>query len=143
MQIDWQHFTPWSALIGGAMIGLAAGAFALALSRIAGVSGILAGLIPPRHDDTDWRVAFLYGLFVASPVAEIFGLSSRPVYAEGDGLLALAGVLVGFGSRLGAGCTSGHGVCGLSRLSPRSLVATGVFMAAAFAVVFLRRHILA
>jgi len=141
MQIDWTHFTPWSGLAGGALIGLAASAFVLLLGKIAGVSGVLSGLLPPRRNDAGWRLAFLIGLFAALPIAGFLGASAAPQYLETDGLLALAGLLVGFGSRLGSGCTSGHGVCGLSRLSLRSLVATSLFMLTGFAVVFVRRHV--
>ncbi len=144
MQIDWVHFTPASALAGGVVIGLAAGLLILLLGRIAGVSGILAGLAPPRAGDLGWRVAFLLGLFVA-PVfgARLFGTQAPDFGAAGAPLLAVAGVLVGFGSRLAGGCTSGHGVCGLSRLSPRSLAATATFMAVAVVTVFIMRHVVA
>ena len=142
MQIDWNAFTPWSALAGGALIGLAASLFALMAGRIAGVSGIAGGLVRPARGDIAWRVAFvaglvlaplLYSALVATPVVRIE--ASVP-------LLVAGGLLVGWGSRYGSGCTSGHGVCGLSRLSPRSLVATLTFMGAGFATVFLLRHVL-
>jgi uncharacterized membrane protein YedE/YeeE len=143
MTIDWTHFTPWPALAGGLLIGLAAAAFVLVNGRIAGISGILGGLLRPVQGDVAWRVAFVAGL-VAAPLA--YGLFA-PLPAvridAGAGTLAAAGLLVGLGTRYGSGCTSGHGVCGLARLSPRSLVATVSFMAAGFATVFVFRHIVA
>jgi uncharacterized protein len=140
MLIDWTNFSPCSALAGGALIGLAAGAFVLLLGRIAGVSGLIAGLIPPRRRDASWRLAFLLGLFVAPAVAGSFGLWSPPRLDASYALLAFGGLLVGFGSRLGSGCTSGHGVCGLSRLLPRSFTATCVFLFSGVAAVFVLRH---
>lgn len=142
MTIDWQHFTPWASLGGGLLIGLASVMFILLVGRIAGISGILGGLLAPVKGDVGWRVAFLGGL-VVSPLAYIV---FRPLPAvtidAGYGLLALSGFLVGIGSRFGSGCTSGHGVCGMSRLSPRSLVATMSFMAAGFLTVYVMRHVL-
>jgi uncharacterized membrane protein YedE/YeeE len=144
MTIAWNHFTPWASLAGGALIGLAAAAFILLNGRILGVSGIVGGLFAPRPGDTAWRVAFLLGLF-AAPISFALlapaGFPPAPRIDAGLGTLVAAGLLVGFGTRMGAGCTSGHGVCGLSRLSPRSLVATLVFMAAGFLTVFLVRHL--
>ncbi|MES2756945.1 MAG: YeeE/YedE family protein [Pseudomonadota bacterium] len=142
MMIDWNHFTPWASLAGGALIGLAAALFLLFNGRIAGISGILGGLLRWPQGDTAWRVAFLLGL-VAAPLA--YGLYA-PLPAvqvdAGTATLVAAGLLVGVGTRYGAGCTSGHGVCGLSRLSPRSMVATAAFMAAGFATVFIVRHLI-
>ena len=140
MTIDWLHFTPVAALIGGALIGLAASLLVLARGRIAGISGILAGLlVRPQAGDVGWRAAFVVGLLVAPLLLEI----ANPLIIEaGPVRLIAAGLLVGLGTRYGSGCTSGHGVCGLSRRSPRSLVATLVFMAAGFAVVYLMRHVL-
>jgi hypothetical protein len=137
-----ENFTPLSALLGGALIGLSAALLWLLDGRIAGISGILGGLASMASGDAAWRLAFLVGLVgapwlyavAAGGVAPIGITSSVP-------LLIAAGLLVGFGTRLGSGCTSGHGVCGVARLSPRSLVATAVFMAAGFAVVFLVRHV--
>jgi len=140
MTIDWTHFTPWPALAGGLLIGLAAAAFVLVNGRIAGISGILAGLLRPVQGDVAWRVAFLAGL-VAAPLAyALFAPLPAIRIDAGAGTLAAAGLLVGLGTRYGSGCTSGHGVCGLARLSPRSLVATVSFMAAGFATVFVLRH---
>jgi len=133
-------FTPLSALAGGALIGLAAVVLMALNGRIAGISGILGGLVGP---DRAWRIAFLAGL-LGGPLAVQFlsGWSPDIEIAASLPEIILAGLLVGFGTRLGSGCTSGHGVCGLARLSPRSLVATGTFMAAGVAVVFLLRHVI-
>ena len=141
MTIDWTAFTPSSALAGGALIGLAASLFALMAGRIAGVSGIAGGLIRPARGDIAWRVAFVAGLVVA-PLLYASVVATPVVRIEASlPLLVAAGLLVGWGSRYGSGCTSGHGVCGLSRLSPRSLAATLTFMGAGFATVFLLRHV--
>lgn len=143
MNIDWQAFTPWAALGGGALIGLAAGLFVLLNGRIAGISGVLGGLLRPARGDIAWRAAFVLGL-VAAPLAYAwFAAVPVPRIDAGWGLLVAAGLAVGVGTRYGSGCTSGHGVCGLSRLSPRSLVATLSFMGAGFATVFVLRHLLA
>lgn len=143
MQIDWIAFTPWSALAGGALIGIAAVMFALLAGRIAGISGIVGGLLRPARGDVAWRVAFVGGVIVA-PLLYAMLLAMPPVRIEASTpLLVAGGLLVGWGSRYGSGCTSGHGVCGLSRLSPRSLAATLAFMGAGFATVFLMRHVLA
>lgn len=142
MMIDWNSFTPWTALAGGALIGLAAALLLLLNGRIAGISGILGGLLRPARRDVAWRVAFLLGLMGASLVYGLFAPLPVPRIEAGTGTLIAAGLLVGLGTRYGAGCTSGHGVCGLSRLSPRSLVATLAFMAAGFVTVFVLRHLL-
>jgi uncharacterized membrane protein YedE/YeeE len=145
MTIDWNNFTPWSSLFGGIVLGVAASLYILVNGRVLGISGILGGLLSAKRGDALWRVAFLLGMF-AAPWA--YGLISRPELlthaSVGTSLsvIVLAGLLVGLGTRYGSGCTSGHGVCGLSRLSPRSLVATVCFMGAGFATVFLVRHIL-
>jgi uncharacterized protein len=141
MNIDWSVFTPWTALAGGLLIGLASAMFALLNGRIAGISGVLGGLIRPLRKDIAWRVAFVAGL-VGAPL--VYGVFAPVPAIEVDatyGSLVLAGLLVGVGTRYGAGCTSGHGVCGLSRLSPRSLVATAAFMSAGFTTVFALRHL--
>ena len=143
MSIDWLHFTPWMSLAGGLLIGLAAAAFVLLNGRIAGISGILGGLLRPAQGDIAWRVAFVAGL-VGAPLAYGLFAALPEVHIEaGDATLVAAGLLVGLGTRYGSGCTSGHGVCGLSRLSPRSLVATLSFMAAGFVTVFVVRHLFA
>ncbi|QJW84450.1 YeeE/YedE family protein [Ramlibacter terrae] len=142
MDIDWRSFTPRSAAIGGVLIGLAAALLVLFNGRIAGVSGVLGGLLRPRDGDVGWRGAFVFGL-VAAPLAyALFARLPRPQIDASWGALVLAGLLVGIGTRYGAGCTSGHGVCGISRLSLRSVAATGLFMAAGFATVYVIRHLL-
>ncbi len=141
--IDWHNFTPWAATAGGAMIGLSAALFILFNGRIAGISGILGGLLQWPKGDLSWRLAFLLGL-VAAPLAFSLIAPLPSVRIDADtSTLILAGLLVGIGTRYGSGCTSGHGVCGLARLSPRSLVATAAFMFAGFVTVFVVRHILA
>ena len=140
--IDWSNFTPWSSLAGGLLIGLAAALFLLLNGRIAGISGILGGLLRPAAGDMAWRVAFILGLVGAPLLFQLFSpLPAVQVDADTATLVA-AGLLVGVGTRYGSGCTSGHGVCGLSRLSPRSLVATVAFMAAGFVTVFIVRHLI-
>jgi uncharacterized membrane protein YedE/YeeE len=144
MTIDWNHFTPWTALAGGLVLGLASALFILLNGRILGISGIVGGLLRPTRSDAGWRIAFVLGLLVAP--ALYWGLTGNGVPATIDagwGTVVLAGLLVGVGTRYGAGCTSGHGVCGLSRLSPRSLVATLAFMVAGFVTVYVLRHVLA
>jgi uncharacterized membrane protein YedE/YeeE len=141
MLIDWNHFTPWASLAGGVLIGVAAGMFVLLNGRIAGISGVLGGLLVPVRGDIAWRLAFLCGLVVAPLVYGLFAVLPHVQIDASYSVLVLAGLLVGVGTRYGAGCTSGHGVCGLSRLSPRSAVATLVFMAAGFASVWLLRHV--
>jgi uncharacterized membrane protein YedE/YeeE len=141
--IDWIHFTPWMSAAGGALIGLSAALFILFNGRIAGISGILGGLLAWPKGDRSWRLAFLAGL-IAAPLLFSLAAPLPAVHADaGTPALIVAGLLVGLGTRYGAGCTSGHGVCGVSRLSPRSLAATAVFMFAGFATVFAIRHILA
>ncbi|WP_339644975.1 YeeE/YedE family protein [uncultured Porticoccus sp.] len=142
MTIDWQAFTPWTSLLGGALIGLAAAAFVLLNGRIAGISGIVGGLLTPKKGDTGWRLAFVGGM-VAAPLLWLL-VSSLPVIQIDASfpMLVIAGLVVGVSTRFGAGCTSGHGVCGISRLSPRSLIATGAFMLSGFATVFIIRHLL-
>jgi uncharacterized membrane protein YedE/YeeE len=142
MTIDWQVFTPASALVGGALIGAAAVVFIHVNGRIAGISGIVGGMLRRQRGDKGWRVAFVAGL-VAAPLLLRLLSTLPPIRIEATyPLLALAGLLVGFGTRLGSGCTAGHGVCGLSRLSPRSLAATLTFMSAGFLTVFVVRHLI-
>lgn len=141
MNLDWQHFTPWTSLLGGVLIGLAAAAFLLLAGRVAGVSGILGGLLRPRRGDLAWRLAFLGGL-AAAPLMYALAAPLPPATVEaGPAILVAAGLLVGLGTRYGAGCTSGHGICGIARRSPRSYVATAVFVGAGFLTVFLLRHL--
>ena len=141
MTIDWNSFTPWPALAGGALIGLAAALLLLLNGRVAGISGVLGGLLKPAKGDIAWRAAFVLGL-VGAPLAYLLfaRLPVSRIDAEYAALIA-AGLLVGVGTRYGSGCTSGHGVCGLARLSPRSLAATACFMASGFATVFVIRHL--
>jgi uncharacterized membrane protein YedE/YeeE len=141
MTIDWTHFTPWASLAGGILIGIAAAMLVLLIGRIAGISGIVGGLLTPRRGEIAWRLAFVAGLFVAPLVMTILGKPAMPRIDAGFGMLVAAGLLVGIGTSYGSGCTSGHGVCGLSRLSPRSLVATAAFMLAGIATVFIVRHL--
>lgn len=142
MTIDWINFAPWPALAGGLLIGAACAALILLNGRIAGISGVLGGLLRPARGDVGWRLAFVGGLVIA-PVGYAL-VAPLPAFAlEADNaVLIAAGLLVGLGTRYGAGCTSGHGVCGLSRRSPRSLAATAVFMLAGFVTVYLVRHVL-
>jgi len=142
MSVDWNAFTPWSALVGGVLIGIAAAMFALLNGRIAGISGVIGGLLKPAPGDVAWRAAFVVGLLSAPLVYSLFAVLPELHIAAPSGTLVLAGLLVGLGTRYGSGCTSGHGVCGLSRLSPRSLVATGTFMGAGFVTVYVIRHLL-
>ena len=144
MTIDWMHFTPWASLTGGLMLGVASAMFILLNGRILGISGILGGLLPPKVGDIGWRVAFLLGMLAAPTVFMALapaGLASEPRIDAGFWTVIAAGLLVGIGTRYASGCTSGHGVCGLSRLSPRSLVATLSFMGAGFFIVYIVRHI--
>lgn len=143
MTIDWNHFTPLSSLFGGVLIGVAAALLALCNGRIAGISGIVGGLLRPQRGDLGWRAAFVIGLILAPLLYRVLAPLPEIRIEAGTGLIILAGLLVGVGTRYGAGCTSGHGICGLSRRSPRSIVATLSFMAAGFATVFVMRHLLA
>lgn len=145
MTIDWANFTPWASLAGGILLGVASALFILLNGRVLGISGILGGLLRPRTGDAGWRVAFLLGMLAAPLVFGLLapaGFMQAPRIDAGLGAIVVAGLLVGLGTRYGSGCTSGHGVCGLSRLSPRSMVATLAFMGAGFAMVFVIRHLL-
>ncbi|MAL01592.1 MAG: YeeE/YedE [Alcaligenaceae bacterium] len=143
MTIDWTHFTPWTSLAGGLLIGLSAAVFILFLGRILGISGIVGGLLKPKTGDWGWRLAFVLGLLAAPWIwSAVIGPVEATIEASTP-ILILAGLLVGLGTRYGSGCTSGHGVCGLSRLSPRSVVATLAFMATGFLTVYVVRHLLA
>ncbi|MFB9885884.1 YeeE/YedE family protein [Balneatrix alpica] len=142
MSIDWINFTPWSALLGGVLIGLASTLFILLNGRIAGISGLLGGLLEAKKGELDYRLLFIAGLLLAPSLYSLGATLPEVEMQVSWPWLILAGLLVGFGSRLGSGCTSGHGVCGLSRLSPRSLLATLSFMGAGFATVFILRHLL-
>ncbi|MGL4396762.1 MAG: YeeE/YedE family protein [Hyphomicrobium sp.] len=137
-------FTPIAATLGGVLIGLAAVALMATTGRIAGVSGFISRMLPPFFDDQfTVRLAFVGGLIAAPVLAGAIGLGTLQSTVSNDTrVLVAAGLLVGFGAVIGSGCTSGHGVCGMARLSPRSLVATAVFMAAAMITVFVSRHVL-
>lgn len=140
MQIDWASFTPWSALGGGILIGIAVALLLLATGRTAGVSGIIAGILRPSPGDLAWRIAFAAGMVLAPLVCAMIAALPPLQIAAGYPTLVVGGLLVGLGTRYGSGCTSGHGVCGLARLSPRSIVATLAFMLAGFVTVYLLRH---
>lgn len=141
MSIDWTHFTPWSSLAGGLLIGLATALLLLLSGRIAGISGIVGGLLRPGKGDVAWRVAFVLGLFAAPLVFVLAMPLPRVTIDASTTTLIIAGLLVGVGTRYGSGCTSGHGVSGLSRGSRRSIVATASFMVAGFLTVFAVRHL--
>jgi uncharacterized membrane protein YedE/YeeE len=141
MTVDWAHFTPWSALSGGLLIGLAATALILGAGRILGAAGIVGGALTLKSGDTGWRLSLIAGLLLAPTLLWFFGAADRPRIDTSWPMLVAAGLLVGFGARLASGCTSGHGICGVARRSPRSLVATALFMLAGFATVFFVRHL--
>ena len=144
MNIDWANFTPFVSLTGGIILGLASAVFILVNGRILGISGIVGGLFPPKMGDTFWRISFLLG-FAAAPTVFHAVVPAQYITAPRidatDLMVVIAGLLVGVGTRYASGCTSGHGVCGLSRLSPRSLVATASFMGAGFITVYVMRHL--
>jgi uncharacterized membrane protein YedE/YeeE len=133
---------PWTALFGGVLLGLSAALLLLVNGRIAGISGILSGLLQPKKSDTSWRVLFLIGMISAGMLAPFFGFSLPQTLPQTSTIwIAVAGLLVGIGTKLANGCTSGHGICGMGRLSSRSIIATIIFMAAAFFTVYLRFHV--
>ena len=141
MTIDWTSFTPGPALAGGIILGIAAALYVLINGRILGISGILGGLIAPKRTDWLWRASFVLGLLTAPLWGKyVFQMNTTAVIDADYLTLIIAGLLVGFGARYGSGFTSGHGICGLSRLSPRSLLATLTFMGCGFLVVYLVRH---
>jgi uncharacterized membrane protein YedE/YeeE len=143
MQIDWLAFMPGPAFLGGILLGIAAALYVILHGRILGISGIVSGLLSPKEGDIQWRFSLVLGLLSAPILASLFfGLHTMTVIDADWITIIIAGVLVGFGANYGSGCTSGHGVCGLSRLSPRSLVATVSFMSAGFLIVFVIRHVL-
>jgi hypothetical protein len=141
MQIDWTHFTPWTSLAGGVTLGFAAALLLLLVGRTLGISGIVDGALTARDREFGWRATFLLGLLAAPTALKLFFIPTSPNIDMSWTQLAIAGLLVGFGTRLGSGCTSGHGICGLSRLSPRSLVATLTFMSTGFVTVYVVRHL--
>jgi uncharacterized membrane protein YedE/YeeE len=142
MTIDWLAFTPVPALLGGLLIGLAATTLLLFNGRIAGISGILGGVLAPQKNDVFWRLAFLGGLVISPGVYAFWSPLPAMQSTANTPTLIAAGLLVGLGTRYGSGCTSGHGVCGLSRWSPRSMVATACFMAMGFFTVYVMHHVL-
>jgi uncharacterized protein len=142
MTIDWTNFTPWSSLLGGLLIGVGAAAMLLVNGRILGVSGIVGGLLPPREGDAAWRLWFVAGLIVPPLLLRLSDTIDGPDFAGSLPLIACAGLLVGFGSRMGSGCTSGHGICGVARLSARSIAATLCFVLTGFLTVYVIRHLL-
>ena len=142
MFIDWNQFTPWSALIGGGAIGLAAALLIHFNGRIAGISGIVGGLFTAGRGDAGWRIAFVSGLVAAPLVWQLFRELPLIRIDGSYAVIAAAGLIVGIGTRYGSGCTSGHGVCGISRGSPRSIAATLIFMGAGMLTVYLIRHVL-
>lgn len=142
MTVDWNAFTPVTAVAGGLMIGLAAVLLVLFNGRILGISGIVGGLFGARGSDIGWRLALIAGVLTVPVALLLTGNVPQVDVDAGWTTLVVAGLLVGMGTRYGAGCTSGHGVCGLSRLSWRSLVATVLFIAAGMATVYVVRHLL-
>lgn len=136
------EFTPWASLGGGVLIGIAAILLMALHGRVAGMTGILSGVIPPLGTDWRWRIAFLAGAIVAPPIYLLLGGTVSFDVPVSTAALIIGGLVVGVGVFFGSGCTSGHGVCGMARLSPRSIVATCVFMIATFITVFITRHIL-
>ncbi len=142
MTIDWINFTPWAALAGGVLIGAAASLFVLLNGRIAGISGLLASLLETGGEGRSEKLLFLLGILLAPLLWMLFAILPAMEFQSGWIGLLVAGMLVGVGTRYGSGCTSGHGVCGISRLSPRSIVATVAFMVAGFATVYVLRHLL-
>lgn len=141
MNIDWVHFTPWTSLAGGALIGLGAGLFMVLNGRIAGISGLLASLLERGGEGRGEKGLFLLGVLLAPLLWVSFASLPVPQFQTNWLGLLMAGLLVGVGTRYGSGCTSGHGVCGISRLSPRSMAATAAFMASGFVTVFVLRHL--
>ena len=141
MRIDWTHFTPWTSLAGGITLGFAAALLLLLVGRTLGISGIVDGALTARDREFGWRATFLLGLLAAPNALRLIAAPMPPTIETPWAQLTISGLLVGFGTRLGSGCTSGHGICGLSRLSPRSLVATLTFMFAGFVTVYVVRHL--
>jgi len=143
MQIDWISFTPIPSLLGGVILGVAAALYVLLHGRILGVSGVVSGLLHPTLTDSAWRVSLVLGIISSPFLAALFFGIFPVIEIDSDWtVIVVAGLLVGFGTHYGSGCTSGHGICGLSRLSPRSLIATLSFMGAGFLTVFILRHLI-
>lgn len=140
MSIDWVNFTPVSAAIGGVLIGVAAAILLIFNGRIAGISGILGGILKPAKGDTAWKVAFILGIIISPLLFMWVAYTPEVNIAASTPVLIIAGLLVGFGTRLGSGCTSGHGICGMARFSRRSIVAVLIFMVVAFVTVAISNH---
>lgn len=141
--MEIHNFTPYSALLGGVLIGTAATLLMWLNGRIAGISGVLSGLLPPVKGDAGWRIAFIAGLFIGGLAFRFGGGDMSSIVVEANtATLIGAGLLVGFGARLGGGCTSGHGVCGVGRLSNRGIVSTLIYVGVAMVTVFITRHVL-
>jgi uncharacterized protein len=141
MMIDWQSFTPYASLIGGIIIGLATALLLILNGKIAGISGIVGGLLSNTTSDKAWRLAFVIGLMISPLIWQLFTALPTISVSNNAPLLIIAGLLVGVGTRIGSGCTSGHGICGLSRFSLRSIVATGTFMTIGILTTTLIRHV--
>ncbi|EPL6454156.1 MULTISPECIES: YeeE/YedE family protein [Providencia] len=140
MSIDWVNFTPVSAAIGGVLIGVAVAILLVFNGRIAGISGILGGILKPVKGDTAWKVAFILGIIISPLLFMWVAYTPEVNIAASTPVLIIAGLLVGFGTRLGSGCTSGHGICGMARFSRRSIVAVLIFMVVAFVTVAISNH---
>ena len=137
-----ENFTPVSAIIGGVMIGIASSMLLMLSGRLAGISGILAGLLPPKRGDMDWRILFIGGLLLGTLIYQVFAGDAYEVsFSLGWPAIVIGGLLTGIGTRIGGGCTSGHGVCGLGRLSARSGAATLTFIVAGGLTVYVVRHV--
>lgn len=136
-----ENFTPWSALAGGALLGLSASLLMLFSGKIAGISGVIAGLLNPQKHESSWRAAFLTGMIASLALLTPFGFSLPGNSGQSIIIISIAGILVGFGTRLGNGCTSGHGIIGIGRFSKRSIIATITFMVTAIVVVFVRKQL--
>ncbi|MBC7002234.1 YeeE/YedE family protein [Photobacterium sp. BZF1] len=134
---------PWDALVGGILLGISASGLLLLNGRIAGISGIVSGLLTPKQGEVSWRLLFVIGMLASGLLAPAVGFTLPETLPVSSFFwVGLAGLLVGIGTKVGNGCTSGHGICGMGRLSKRSIVATCIFMAVAIATVFVRLHVL-
>ncbi len=136
------EFTPWASLFGGILIGLSAVILMATNGRIAGISGIMSGILPPVESDWLWRAIFLVGCIIPAIVLKAMGHAPELGFPVGNAAIIIGGLVVGIGTAYGSGCTSGHGICGLARFSPRSLVAVVMFMLATFVTVFVIRHVI-
>lgn len=137
-----ENFTPYSAFFGGSLIGLSAALLMYFNGRIAGISGIISSAFDIKNSENHWRLFFLSGLILAALIVNLFAMTEPVTYSRSTWLLIISGIFVGYGTRLGNGCTSGHAVCGIARFSIRSIVATLIFMGVAILTVFITRHLL-